>query len=324
VRASAAAGHKWLVGIIEINPTSTGVLPDADDYWHDTIRKNSIWGNLMAGGSGSVFFFGYRYPNSDLDMEDWRSRDHFWDLQRYAHEFFTRYLPFHEMSNANELTPARDDFVFAKPGEVYAAYLPNGGTTEIDLSEAQGEFSIKWYDPRHGGELQNGSAAGIEGGASRLLGDPPNEPAKDWAVLIRRAGAPASETSTRTLDEPTRFLVKLGDDIGRKISTAGDRVTAVVISPERFLGARFEGAVDQVSGGGESALRFTFNVLRHGRETYRVTSAAISFVNSKGHPSVDEQERPVRIDNGVLTSASPDLQVNEGAEFQLQVDPRRN
>ena len=97
---SAKPGHKWLVGVIEINPTSTGVVPDADDYWHDMIRKNSIWGNLMAGGSGSVFFFGYRYPNSDLDMEDWRSRDHFWDLQRYAHEFFINYLPFHKMRHA--------------------------------------------------------------------------------------------------------------------------------------------------------------------------------------------------------------------------------
>jgi hypothetical protein len=323
VRASATAGHKWLVGIIEINPTSTGVLPDADDYWHDTIRKNSIWGNLMAGGSGSVFFFGYRYPNSDLDMEDWRSRDHFWDLQRYAHEFFTKYLPFHEMSNANELTPGPDDFVFAKPGEIYAVYLPNGGTTEIDLPAASGVFDVKWYDPRHGGELQNGSVSEIRGGGSRSLGNPPDEPAKDWAVLIKRNAESTAGTLSKTLEETTKFLVKLGVNLGAKANNVGDPVTAVVISPERFLGARFEGTVDQVSVDA-GALRFTFNTLRHKGDNYRVASSLLSFVNSKGHPSVDEQERPLRVDDGVLSSASPDWQVNEGAEFQLQVDPAGN
>ena len=131
MEASARAGHKWLVGVIEINPTSTGVVPDSEDYWHDRVRKNSIWGNLMAGGSGSIFFFGYKYPNSDLDMEDWRSRDHFWDLQRYAHDFFRQYLPFHEMSSADQLISATVGFVFAKPGEVYAVYLPEGGTTDL-------------------------------------------------------------------------------------------------------------------------------------------------------------------------------------------------
>ncbi|MEX2300047.1 MAG: DUF5060 domain-containing protein, partial [Bryobacterales bacterium] len=321
VRASATAGHKWLVGIIEINPTSTGVLPDADDYWHDTIRKNSIWGNLMAGGSGSVFFFGYRYPNSDLDMEDWRSRDHFWDLQRYAHEFFTTYLPFHEMTNANELTPAPDDFVFAKPGEVYAGYLPNGGTTGIDLRAASGVFEVKWYDPRHGGELQNGSVSEIRGGESRSLGNPPNEPDKDWAVLIRRTAAAGA--SSKALEETTKFLVKLGVGLGPTASSVGDRVAAVVISPERFLGARFEGTVDQVSADA-GTLRFSFNTLRHKSDNYRVTSTVLSFVNSKGHPSVDEQERPLRVEAGEMSSETVDWQVDEGAEFQLQVDPAGN
>lgn len=181
VEASAKAGHKWLVGVIEINPTSSGVLSDAMDYGHDIIRKRSIWGNLMAGGSGSVYFFGYAYPESDLDLEDWRSRDHFWDLQRYAHEFFTRYLPFEKMQPTAEL-------VFAQPGEVYAVYLPDGGSRELDLTGAAGRFEVKWYDPRHGGELQNGSVAAVEGGGRRKLGEAPKERNEDWAVLVRRIG----------------------------------------------------------------------------------------------------------------------------------------
>jgi len=187
VEASRKAGHKWLVGVIEINPTSTGVLPDEHDYWHDTIRKASIWGNLMAGGSGSIHFFGYKYPNSDLDMEDWRSRDHFWDLMRYAHEFFTRYLPFHQMTQANHLAGGRH-WVFAKPGEVYAIYLPEGGSAELDLRGAPGSaFEVKWYDPRFGGDLQNGTVRTVPGGGRVQLGEAPKEREKDWAVLVRKA-----------------------------------------------------------------------------------------------------------------------------------------
>lgn len=188
VDASARAGHKWLVGVIEINPTSTGVLSDEEDYWHDTIRKKSIWGNLMAGGSGSIYFFGYGKPNSDLDLEDWRSRDHFWDLQRYAHEFFMRYLPFHQMKHHEELTSAGSDFVFARPGEVYAIYLPDGGTAELDLSGFTGEFQIKWYDPRHGGELMDGSIRSVQGGGRKELGEAPKDKSMDWAILVRRTG----------------------------------------------------------------------------------------------------------------------------------------
>jgi len=33
------------------------------------------------------------------------------------------------MRHADALTSAENDYVFAKPGEVYAIYLPEGGTT---------------------------------------------------------------------------------------------------------------------------------------------------------------------------------------------------
>lgn len=190
VEASAAAGHKWLVGIIEINPISTGVVPDSANFWHDRVRRFSIWGNLMAGGSGSVYFFGYQYPNSDLDMEDWRSRDHFWELQHHAHHFFTSYLPLPRMRPQSNLT-RNEAWVFADPGEVYAVYLPQPGQTELDLRQAQGKFRVQWYNPRYGGPLQQGTVAEVEGGAWRNLGQPPAETRneaglQDWAVLVRR------------------------------------------------------------------------------------------------------------------------------------------
>jgi hypothetical protein len=104
-------------------------------------------------------------------------------------------------------------------------------------------------DPSYGGDLQNGSVSTIHGGGKRPLGNPPKDPAKDWAVLVRRTSTASPAISGQTLDGPTPFLVKLGVDLGSATSHVGDVVTAVVISPERFLGASFDGTVDQVSAG---------------------------------------------------------------------------
>ena len=108
---------------------------DATQYWHDEPRKNCLWANLMAGGAGVEWYFGYEFPHNDLHCEDWRSRDHLWDLTRLALEFFQTHLPFAEMSHADELTAAPDDFCLAQPGAVYAIYLPQGGSTTLDLQQ---------------------------------------------------------------------------------------------------------------------------------------------------------------------------------------------
>ena len=100
----------------------------------------------------------------------------------------TRYLPFEATRHDDALTPLANDYVLAKPGEAYAVYLPDGGTTTLDLSGATGRFEVKWYNPRAGGALRDGSVRTVEGGGVRALGQAPGDAAKDWAVLIRRAG----------------------------------------------------------------------------------------------------------------------------------------
>jgi hypothetical protein len=181
---SDAAGHPWLVQLIEMNP---GVRPDSDDYAHDKVRKLAIWGHYMAGGTGTMFFF--TDPIGDLNMEDYRSRDHLFELIHYAQDFVLKYLPFTETKHADDLTPATDDYVLAKPGSTYAVYLPNGGTSTLDLSGTTGSFEVKWYNPRKGGPLLNGSVRSVQGGGARSLGTAPSDAASDWAVLVRRPGA---------------------------------------------------------------------------------------------------------------------------------------
>jgi hypothetical protein len=175
IDSSAKAGRNWFVCLDEIGPAHTGVKPESDDYWHDEVRAKHLWGNLMAGGAGVEWYFGYKFAHNDLNCEDWRSRDHLWDLTRYALEFFRDLMPFAEMDHHDELTAAPDDYCFAKPGQIYAIYLPAGGTTYLDLGGSSGTFSVQWFNPRTGGKLQKGTVSEVKGPGSVTIGLPPED-----------------------------------------------------------------------------------------------------------------------------------------------------
>ncbi|MHC4517144.1 MAG: DUF5060 domain-containing protein [Planctomycetota bacterium] len=185
--ASKAAGRQWFVCLDEIGPAHTGVKPDNDDYMHDDVRKKHLWGNLMAGGAGVEWYFGYRFAHNDLNCENWRSREHMWDLTRYALEFFRGHLPFARMSHHDELTSAEDDYCFAEPGRVYAIYLTNGGTTDLDLGSSTDAFRIRWFNPREGGSPRIGTIALVTGPGGVKIGQPWEDTDKDWVALIERA-----------------------------------------------------------------------------------------------------------------------------------------
>ncbi len=144
----------------------------------------------MAGGAGVEYYFGYSLPQNDLTCEDWRSRDRSWDYCRIALEFFdAKAVPFWEMTNADELVgnPTHDNmrYCLVKSGQVYLVYLPQGGSAELDLNGAHGEFAVAWFNPMTGGALSRGSRAAVRAGAKVDLGDPPADPDEDWLILVR-------------------------------------------------------------------------------------------------------------------------------------------
>jgi hypothetical protein len=179
---SAQAGRKWVIFGDEQPHADSGVLPDSADPNHDIPRTQALWGNLMGGGSGVEWYFGYKYPHMDLNCEDWRSRDRMWDQTRFALQFFQQNLPYWEMTPDNTL--ADGAYVLAKPGSVYAVYLPNGGAPQLKLDA--GQYTVRWYNPRAGGALQTGTAAAVSGPGAVSLGQPPSDPSADWAVLVKR------------------------------------------------------------------------------------------------------------------------------------------
>lgn len=185
VARSARAGRPWFVCLDEIGPADTGVKPDAADPNHDDLRRHALWGNLMAGGAGCEWLFGYGYPHHDLSCEDWRSRDRMWDLTLYALDFFQQHLPFAEMAAADDLVQGEGAWCLAKRGQVYAVYAPRPNS--VRLVVPQGVFSLHWYNPRDGGPLIAGAT--LIGPGSMSLGSPPRDADKDWAILVRLEGA---------------------------------------------------------------------------------------------------------------------------------------
>lgn len=216
INESTAAGRVWIVPNDEQNPASLGVPCDPGYKGHNgialekkpagsaaegfvsskpytlhDIRKLTLWGNLMAGGAGVEYYFGYQLPENDLVLQDFRSRDKSWDYCRIALEFLSAYrIPLNEMVNANSLIGNQQSdnskYCLAKTDDIYVVYLPEGGTTELDLKDAKGEFSVSWFNPRSGGALIASDIKQVLGGKAVKLGQPPKESDQDWVIVVRK------------------------------------------------------------------------------------------------------------------------------------------
>jgi hypothetical protein len=181
---SKEAGHQWLLNYDECGPAWKGIMPDSFDAKHDTVRHYYLWGALMAGGAGVEWYFGYRYPQNDLNVEDFRSRHNWWKQSTIATKFLNQY-PLPTMKNNNDLINVEDAYCLAKPGEIYIVYLPDGKSNPALQLNDNKSYSVKWFNPRDGGELQYGSVSEISGGGSKPLGNPSGDVEKDWVVVVR-------------------------------------------------------------------------------------------------------------------------------------------
>jgi hypothetical protein len=171
VKESAANNQKWIVSNDEQGPFKPGVESDADDPNHDSIRSGVLWGNIMAGGGGVEYYFGFQGKSSDLTSEDFRSRANMFEQTRYALEFFED-VPFQEMSNENDRIVSSNLAwcLVQSNGETIVVYLLDGedDETTIDLQDqSPATYSIQWFNPREGGSLRDGPVSNIVSGTNK-------------------------------------------------------------------------------------------------------------------------------------------------------------
>lgn len=203
IERSRAHGREWPVFIDEPGIAWQGLEPDDQQPNNQGVmRKFALYPNLMAGGSGVEWYFGYDRPHSDLTCQDWRTRDRFWDIARYSIEVMGQF-PLAEMHPRNELlnVSAGDAYCLAAEGDTYAVYFKEWRDSTIDLREHPGIYTVRWFNPRTGEGPLSGSewreryprrrVASIDeilvdsDDVSRI-GPAPYDHHDDWLVVINR------------------------------------------------------------------------------------------------------------------------------------------
>lgn len=206
VSKSAASGKKWVVANDEQGSANKGVDVDGKD--DKLVRNEVLWGSLMAGGSGVEYYYGYQTDPSDLTAQSHRSRDLKYTHAAHAIRFFEDYIIDHvaDMKSADGVTSNTSDYVFAKTGELYVVYRPNGGTTNISLPSGS-RWSVQWYNPRNGGNLTAPTAI------TNSLVAPNNN---DWVALITNDGGISSNDAPEVsfVNPLPGSMFQEGDDLG--------------------------------------------------------------------------------------------------------------
>ncbi|MDX1680657.1 MAG: malectin domain-containing carbohydrate-binding protein, partial [Akkermansiaceae bacterium] len=193
--SSASAGVKWTCAWDEPQKIENDNNDEVNGY--PMGRRDKMWPCLMGGGDGFMWYIQKDGGGHGFDqrIEDFTIMQNAFNWSGHARDFLGA-LPLLEMSSSLDLVSSASgtDYTLAKTNDVYAIFNDRVGTgMTLDLSAASGSFDVRWFDPRNGGALQNGSVTTVTGGGVVSLGDAPNNLDKDWAVLVRRSpGTPHS------------------------------------------------------------------------------------------------------------------------------------
>ncbi len=194
---SAASGKKWVVYYDE--------AWFRNDYDLANFRRNVLWSALTAGSAGIEH---YGTDGLDVTMEDLRFYDTYYEQMKYAYDFYhDNNIPFYQMYNQDELI--ENGWVHGTDGDDYVIYVEknNAGTTTMRLL---GDFQIKWFDPRAGGGLLDGSITNVSAGENVNIGLPPYDTDLDWVALVRTDPDSDPIQVTEIVVEPTNVELGVG------------------------------------------------------------------------------------------------------------------
>ncbi len=139
--------------------------------------RRAWWSAYLGGGVWEAHVL----PPYDCPLAAWEP---LW-TQLGGTRAFIESLPFWEMQPHNELVTSGRAFCLAKPPQVYALYLPQGGSVAVELGSPATSYDCGWWDPANGpnGTLRHQQRT--SGGKQTFTA-----PAKgDWALRIVRREA---------------------------------------------------------------------------------------------------------------------------------------
>jgi len=160
------------------------ILTDTDHLWgipkDDQIQDAVAWvWKSLCRGLNPIFMDPYHAPEPDRNSADTAWTEHTEQKTRIDMRYeqirrdmgkARRYADRMNLAKAvphNQL--ASTEYCLANPGTEYLAYLPDGGTVTLDLSAANGELAVEWFDPSNDAVTPQGT---VPGGACRELTAP--------------------------------------------------------------------------------------------------------------------------------------------------------
>jgi hypothetical protein len=158
-----------------------GQDPPAWDAKHNKISlldTDHIWG---VGGDANWVWKSFLRGHNPILMDPYdgavlgKPADRRWEPVRQAMGHARRWA---ERMNLAAMAPHNDlastQYCLANPGQEYLVYLPAGGQVTVDLSAAQGDVAMEWFDPTEGQQVATGT---VGGGARREIESPISGPA---------------------------------------------------------------------------------------------------------------------------------------------------
>ncbi|MFC1762592.1 DUF5060 domain-containing protein [Planctomycetota bacterium] len=187
-KLSQEVGFPWVMSYDEPQPIHNDLSDETRG--HPNGRRSKMWPCFMGGGAGFEWYIQEDGGGHGLDqrIDDFGQIQATLQWSGYVRDFLY-HLPLKEVSPQGELGRAAqgETYVLAKVGEIYAVFNDRCGQDfNLDLRGVSGRYTVGWFDPRYGGDLQKSTVAEVTGGGWRSLGKAPADLEEDWACLVQR------------------------------------------------------------------------------------------------------------------------------------------
>ncbi len=186
---SVSAGHPYCVYSTETRDPLCRCSSSSNNM--NNARRLALWGNLMGGGAGIEWYFGYASGGwNDINCNDWHIAHCVWDDTKHALDFFMarseanrKPVPFQNMSNADgRVTGAGNWCLYGQDDDgkpCLVVYMDDGGSTSVNAPAAQ-KYKAGWMNAKTGAWQYASDISSHPGGNINFTAPSADE----WALLL--------------------------------------------------------------------------------------------------------------------------------------------